>query len=201
MAGIILHQVPRARVGLFRIPAIAGAVPAYSLRPRSRSRVAAAVEPWRADVVLIAMSDGAWGTPRHLRDVLREAARTGRGGRGAMVCSVGIRPRTIRARRTAPQSAPTIGEPALGNRRRCLRRCRPLAAGGFDYQRTWLAGTTYNRFGPSVALAAPGEAQVYGGVLAADDSSQAAALVAAAAATVCRARRTTTLDDLRAILA
>ena len=48
------------------------------------------MESWRADVVLIAMSDGAWGIPGYLRDVLREAARLGRGGRGTPIfCSVG----------------------------------------------------------------------------------------------------------------
>jgi hypothetical protein len=51
-----------------------------------------------------------------------------------------------------------------------------------------------------VALTAPGEARVYGGVLAADDSSQAAALAAAAAATVLRSAPETTIEDLRAIL-
>ena len=55
--------------------------------PRSRPRSG----DWRADVVLVAMSDGAWGTPPYLRDVLREAARCGRGGRGARDLLLGRR--------------------------------------------------------------------------------------------------------------
>jgi hypothetical protein len=70
----------------------------------------------------------------------------------------------------------------------------------FDYQDVGSPGATYNRFGPSVALAAPGESRVFGGVLAADDSSQAAALVAAAAAAVLQDAPQMTLDELRAVL-
>ncbi len=148
--------------------------------------VAAAVESWRADVVLIAMSDGAWGTPRHLRDVLREAARTGRGGRGAaIVCSVGDPAKNhSRAEDSAAIGADDLAsQPWVIAAAACDGAGRWLRA-RFDYQRTGSPGTTYNRFGPSVALAASGESQVFGGVLAADDSSQAAALVAAGAAAV-----------------
>src|SRR5262249_20267324 len=70
----------------------------------------------------------------------------------------------------------------------------------FDYQDVGSPGATYNRFGPSVALAAPGESRVFGGVLAADDSNQAAALVAAAAAAGLQEAPDTTADDLRALL-
>ena len=186
MAGIILHQVPRARVGLFQVPAIAGAVPAYLAPTEIAVAVAAAVESWRADVVLIAMSDGAWGTPRHLRDVLREAARTGRGGRGAaIVCSVGDPAKNhSRAEDSAAIGADDLAsQPWVIAAAACDSDGRWLRA-RFDYQHSGSPGTTYNRFGPSVALAASGESQVFGGVLAADDSSQAAALVAAGAAAV-----------------
>ncbi len=202
MAGIVLHQVPRARVGLFRIPAIAGAVPAYVGPTEIAVAVAAAVESWRADVVLIAMSDGAWGTPRHLRDVLREAARTGRKGRGAaIVCSVGDPAKN----HSRAEDSAAIGADDLASQPWVIAAAACDAAGGwlrarFDYQRTGSPGTTYNRIGPSVALAASGESQVFGGVLAADDSSQAAALVAAGAAAVLQHAPATTLDDLRALL-
>ena len=202
MAGIILYQVPRARVGLFRLPALAGAVPAYIAPTEIAVAVAAAVESWRADVVLIAMSDGAWGTPRHLRDVLREAARIGRGGRGAaIICSVGDPAKNhSRAEDSAALGADDLAsQPWVIAAAACDSAGRWLRA-RFDYQRAGSPGTTYNRFGPSVALAASGESQVYGGVLAGDDSSQAAALVAAGAAAVLQYAPETTLDDLRAVL-
>ena len=73
-----------------RSRATAGAARPYLAPADLAAAVAAAVEGWRADVVLIAMSDGAWGRRAYLRDVLREAARSGRGGRGTSIfCSVG----------------------------------------------------------------------------------------------------------------
>jgi hypothetical protein len=202
MAGIVLHEVPRARVGLFQVPGIAGAVPAYLAPTEIAVAIAAAVESWRADVVLIAMSDGAWGTPRHLRDVLREAARTGRGGRGtAIICSVGDPAKN----HSHAEDSGAIGADDLASQPWVIAAAACDSAGRwlrarFDYQRTGSPGTTYNRFGPSVALVASGESQVFGGVLAADDSSQAAALVAAGATAVLQQAPATTLDDLRAML-
>ncbi len=185
-----------------RSPRIAGAVPAYIAPTEIAVAVAAAVESWRADVVLIAMSDGAWGTPRHLRDVLREAARAGRGGRGAaIVCSVGDPAKN----HSRAEDSAAIGADDLASQPWVIAAAACDSAGRwlrtrFDYQRTGSPGTTYNRFGPSVALVASGESQVFGGVLAADDSSQAAALVAAGAAAVLQHVPETTLDDLRALL-
>src|SRR5262245_26228144 len=90
MAGVVRSQFPGAHVGLFQIAGVAGAARPYLATADLAAAVAAAVESWHADVVLIAMSDGAWGIPRYLRDVLREAARCGRGGRGTPIfCSVG----------------------------------------------------------------------------------------------------------------
>ena len=90
MAGVVLAECPGACVGLFQIPGVAGAARPYLAPADLAAAVAAAVGAWQADVVLIAMSDGAWGTPRYLREVLREAARCGRRGRGASIfCSVG----------------------------------------------------------------------------------------------------------------
>src|SRR4029077_14519059 len=62
-------------------------------------------------------------------------------------------------------------------------------------------GATYNRFGPAVALSAPGEPRRYGGRVAADDSSQAWALAAAAAARVLGVNRELSAVELRALLA
>ncbi len=90
MAGVVQAECPGACVGLFQIPGVAGAARPYLAPADLAAAVAAAVGAWQADVVLIAMSDGAWGTPRYLREVLREAARCGRRGRGASIfCSVG----------------------------------------------------------------------------------------------------------------
>ena len=177
-------------------------MPAYTGPTEIAVAVAEAIEAWRADVVLIAMSDGAWGTPRHLRDVLREATRTGRDGRGtAIVCSVGDPAKN----HSRAEDSAAMGADDLASQPWVLAVAACDAVGrwqraAFDYQDAGSPGTTYNRFGPSVALTAPGEARVYGGVLAADDSSQAAALAAAAAATVLRSAPETTIEDLRAIL-
>jgi hypothetical protein len=201
MAGIVLHEVPGARVGLFEIPALAGAVPPY-LGPTSlAAAIATAVEAWRADVVLVAMSDGAWGTPEPLRDVLREAARTGRGGRGAAIfCSVGDPSRNHA--RDADSAA--LGADDLASQ----PWVQAVAACDRDgsWYRTRLAyrpasSVVYNRFGPAVALSALGEPRRFGGAVASDDSSQATALAAAAAARALAANPVLGVDELRALLA
>ena len=91
MAGVVLAECPaRARRpvpdrGRRRAPR--GPTWRRSISPRRSRPRSAAGGPTSCS---IAMSDGAWGTPRYLRDVLREAARRGRGGRGtAIFCSVG----------------------------------------------------------------------------------------------------------------
>jgi hypothetical protein len=137
-----------------------------------------------------------------LRDVLREAAHNGRGGRGAaIVCSVGDPSKNhSRAEDSAAMGADDLAsQPWVIAAAACDADGRWLRA-RFDYQNAASPGATYNRFGPSVALTALGESQVYGGVLAADDSSQAAALVAAGAAAVLQDAPATTADDLRAFL-
>src|SRR5205814_9665568 len=120
----------------------------------------------RADVVLIAMSDGAWGTPRYLRDVLREAARCGRGGRGTPIfCSVGD-PSRNHARQDDSAalgaddlaSQPWVQAIAACDRAGHWYRVYP----GYDCPgpsrdgRGHTPGATYNRLGPAVALAAAG---------------------------------------------
>jgi hypothetical protein len=202
MAGIILHEVAGARVGLFQIPGAAGAVPAYAAATYLAIAVAQSVECWRADVVVIAMSDGAWGTPRHLREVLREAARGGRGGRGTSIfCSVGDPSKNhSHADDSAALGADDLAsQPWVLAVAACDQRGRWQRA-EFEYRDAGAPGATYNRLGPSVALAASGEARRYGDRIAADDSSQASALAAAAAARVLAAAPETHLDPLRAIL-
>ena len=201
MAGVVLAQAPDARVGLFQIAGVAGAARPYLATADLAAAVAAAVAGWGADVVLIAMSDGAWGTPGYLSDVLREAARCGRGGRGAAIfCSVGDPSRNhVRNDDSAVLGADDLASQpwvqaiaACDTRGRWYRTYARYGAG---------AGAAYNRLGPAVALAASGEPQRWSDHIAADDSSQASALAAAAAARVLAANRALSAVELRALLA
>jgi hypothetical protein len=201
MAGVVLAEAPDAQVGLFQIAGVAGAARPYLATADLAAAVAAAVEGWRADVVLIAMSDGAWGTPSYLGDVLREAARCGRGGRGAAIfCSVGDPSRNhVRQQDSAALGADDLASQpwvqaiaACDTRGRWYRTYARYGAG---------AGAAYNRFGPAVALAASGEPSRWSDHIAADDSSQASALAAAAAARVLAANPDLSAVELRALLA
>jgi hypothetical protein len=200
MAGVVLSEAPGARLGLFRIPSASGAARPYLASTDLAIAIAAAVEAWRADVVLIPMSDAAWGVPRHLGDVLRAAAGVV-GGRGvAIFCSVGDPSRNhVRAHDSASLGAddlasqPWVQAIAASDQDGRWYRVYPSYGQG--------AGVAYNRFGPSVALSASGEPRSYGGRVAADDSSQATALAAAAAARVLAANRALTAEELRALLA
>jgi hypothetical protein len=209
MAGVVLAQCPGARVGLFQIPGMAEAARPYLAPADLAAAVAAAVGTWHADVVLIAMSDGAWGTPSYLRDVLREAARYGRRGRGASIfCSVGD-PSRNHARE---DDSATLGADDLAS--------QPWvhAIAACDGQGRWYRvypsyacpgpangnagnGATYNRLGPAIALAALGEPRRWSEHIASDDSSQASAVAAAAAARVLQQNRDLSAVELRALLA
>ena len=201
MAGVVKADAPDAHVGLFQIASVAGAARSYLAPADLAAAVAAAVEGWRADVVLIAMSDGAWGTPSYLSDVLREAARSGRGGRGAaMFCSVGDPSRNhVRQEDSAVLGADDLASQpwvqaiaACDDSGRWYRTYAGYGAG---------AGAAYNRLGPAVALAASGEPRRWSERIAADDSSQASALAAAAAARVLAANPDLSAVELRALLA
>ena len=180
MAGVVQAVCPAAHVGLFRIAGVAGAARPYLAAVDLAAAVATAVGSWRADVVLIAMSDGAWGTPRYLRDVLREAARHGRGGRGTPIfCSVGD-PSRNHARQ---DDSAALGADDLASQPWVHAIAACDANGGWyrvypgydcaGATQAW--GATYNRFGPAVALAALGEPRRWSERIASDDSSQATA--------------------------
>ena len=128
MAGVVLAGRRMRASACFRSPA--------SRAPRARisrpadlaAAVATAVEGWRADVVLIAMSDGAWGTPGYLGDVLREAARLRARRPRRRDVLLGRRP-VAQPRPPGRQRRPgrrRSGQPALGPGDRRLRRSRPL---------------------------------------------------------------------------
>ena len=209
MAGVVLAECPGACVGLFQIAGVAGAARPYLAPADLAAAVAAAVGAWHADVVLIAMSDGAWGTPRYLREVLREAARCGRRGRGASIfCSVGDPSRNhVRQDDSAALGADDLASQPWVH-----------AVAACDSQGGWYRvypgyecpgpangnagnGATYNRLGPAVALAALGEPRRWSEHIAADDSSQASAVAAAAAARVLQKNRDLSAVELRALLA
>jgi hypothetical protein len=211
MAGVVQAVCPVARVGLFEIPGVAGAARPYLASADLAAAVATAVGAWQADVVLVAMSEGAWGTPRYLRDVLREAARCGRQGRGTpIVCSVGDPSRNhARQDDTAALGAddlasqPWVLAIAACDARGGWYRVYPgyHCAGGPPANGNGGPGATYNRLGPAVAMAAPGEPTRWSEHIAADDSSQASALAAAALARVLAENRALTGAELRALLA
>jgi hypothetical protein len=213
MAGIVLAQCPGAHVGLFQVPAIAGAARPYLAAADLTAAVAAAAGGWQADVVLIAMSDGAWGTPPYLRDVLREAARCGRRGRGAAIfCSVGDPSRnhprdndSVALGADDLASQPWVHAIAACDAGGQWYRVYPgyQCAGGAPANGNGGGppGATYNRLGPAVALAASGEPTRWSEHIAADDSSQASALAAAAAARVLAENRDLSVAELRALLA
>jgi len=218
MAGVVLAEFPGARVGLFQIPGNAGAARPYLAPADLAAAVAAAVGSWHADVVLIAMSDGAWGTPSYLRDVLREAARCGRRGRGAAIfCSVGDPSRNhARQDDSAALGADDLAsQPWVHAIAACDRRGRwyrvypgyecpgsePGLASANDPGPANINGATYNRLGPAVALAALGEPHRWSEHIASDDSSQASAVAAAAAGRVLDENRDLTVAELRALLA
>ena len=215
MAGVVLAECPGACVGLFQIPGVAGAARPYLAPADLAAAVAAAVGAWQADVVLIAMSDGAWGTPRYLGEVLREAARCGRRGRGASIfCSVGDPSRNhVRQDDSAALGADDLAsQPWVHAVAACDRQGRwyrvypryacPGPANGNAGAGTGSGGgATYNRLGPAIALAALGEPRRWSEHIASDDSSQASAVAAAAAARVLQANRDLSAVELRALLA
>jgi len=212
MAGVVLAECPGACVGLFQIPGVAAAARPYLAPADLAAAVAAAVGAWQADVVLIAMSDGAWGTPRYLREVLREAARCGRRGRGASIfCSVGDPSRN----HVRQDDSAALGADDLASQPWVYAVAACDSQGGWyrvypGYECPGPAngnagntgnGATYNRLGPAVALAALGEPRRWSEHIAADDSSQASAVAAAAAARVLQKNRDLSAVELRALLA
>jgi len=209
MAGVVLAECPGAHVGLFQIPGVAGAARPYLAPADLAAAIAGAVAAWSADVVLIAMSDGAWGTPRYLRDVLREAARCGRGGRGTPIfCSVGDPSRNhVRQDDSATLGADDLAsQPWVHAVAACdgagrWYRVYPGYACPGPANGNAGNGATYNRLGPAVALAALGEPRRWSEAIAADDSSQASAVVAGAAARVLQENRDLSAVELRALLA
>ncbi|WP_158617622.1 S8/S53 family peptidase [Corallococcus sp. CA049B] len=162
--------------------------------------LAHAIQDWKADVVLIPMGDGLWGTPRYLQAVLREARRVGRDGKGVpIVCATGD---TTWNHDQGSAMSYAMGADELHAQPWVMAVTATDTAGRwyrrFDRTRTGPIG----RFGPSVTLSAPGELYRLGMLQErlADDTSIASALVAGVAAAVLRQAPGLDADEVRALL-
>ncbi|MBN9685732.1 MULTISPECIES: S8/S53 family peptidase [unclassified Corallococcus] len=168
--------------------------------------LAHAIQDWKADVVLIPMGDGLWGTPRYLHAVLREARRVGRDGKGVpIICATGDtswnHDQGDAMSHVGPMSY-AMGADELHAQPWVMAVTATDTAGRW-YRRfdgTWTG--PIGRFGPSVTLSAPGELYRLGMLQErlADDTSIASALVAGVAAVVLRQAPWLDADEVRALL-
>jgi hypothetical protein len=151
------------------------------------------VEGWGADIVLVAMAHACWGTPAHLRAILRGSAKSGRGGKGAfIVCCTGRidQNRDLHGDSTALASDDFNAQPWV----------IPVAACGLTGGWYRVHRHPLGRIGPSVELCAPGDLVTFPPVGAADDSSLAAALVAGTVARMLATHPGLSLIELRQLL-
>lgn len=202
MAGIVQEALGAGvELGLYRMVPVEEDDHSSWIAPADMAlTLAHAIGEWGAGVVLVAMGDGMWGTPGYLREVLREARRAGRDGRGSViVAAVGD---ASWNHNQGQGSSFAQGADEL--------HAQPwvIAAGATDVAGQWHRrfdrpeSFPTGRFGPSLALCAPGEAyriELLDGA-AADDTSGAAALIAASAAAVLRMSPALDADELRAVL-
>ncbi|CAM4007126.1 S8 family serine peptidase [Corallococcus exiguus] len=192
---------PTVQLGLFRLVPTEADVHSSWLAPTDLALILAhAIQAWKADLVLIPMGDALWGTPRHLRAVLREAQRVGRGGRGVpILCAVGDS--TKNHCRDGPVSY-ALGADELASQPQVLAVSSTDTAGRWyrRYNETFCA--PINRFGPAVAFSAPGEMYRVTSIeeRLVDDSSVASALATAATAVVLRQAPHLHVHELREIL-
>ncbi len=190
MAAAVEAVAPDVRIGLFEIPF---AHASYVHGTDLAAALARAVGEWGADVVLVAMAHGGWGTPAHLRAILRGCARSGRRGRGAIiVCCTG----------RIDQNRDLHGDSTVlaGDDFNAQPWVIPVAACGLMGGWYRVHGHPLGRQGPSVELCAPGELVTFPSVGAADDSSLAAALVAGTAARLVATNPALSLVELRHLL-
>ncbi len=190
MAATIEAVAMNVRLGLFEIPF---AHASYVHGTDLAAALARAVGDWGADVVLIAMAHAGWGVPGHLRAILRGCARSGRGGRGAIiVCCTGRidQNRDLHGDSTILASDDFNAQPWV----------IPVAACGLMGGWYRVHHHPLGRLGPSVELCAPGELVTIPDVGAADDSSLAAALVAGTAARLVATHPGLSLAEVRQLL-
>ena len=190
MAAAVEAVATDVRLGLFEIPF---AHASYVHGTDLAAALARAVADWGADVVLIAMAHAGWGVPAHLRAILRGCARSGRGGRGAIiVCCTGRidQNRDLHGDSTVLASDDFNAQPWV----------IPVAACGLMGGWYRVHRHPLGRLGPSVELCAPGELVTFPEVGAADDSSLAAALVAGTAARLLAVNPGLSLVEVRQLL-
>ena len=178
--------VSRAHVGLFQIAgrggrraAVFGGRSIWRRPSRRGGRLASRRRPDRDERRRLGNAVPTCATS------LREAApRRARGRGAASSARSAIRRATMRVRTTARRWAPTTSPASPG----CTRSRRATAGGGWyrvypgyvcpgagPANANGRPGATYNRLGPAVALAAPGEPTRWSEHIAADDSSQSSA--------------------------
>lgn len=192
---------PTVQLGLFRLVPTEADVHSSWLAPTDLAlTLAHAIQDWKADLVLIPMGDALWGTPRHLRAVLREAQRVGRGGKGVpILCAVGDW--TKNHNRDGLISY-ALGADELASQPQVLAVSATDTTGRWyrRYNETFCA--PINRFGPAVAFSAPGEMYRVPSIdeRLVDDSSVASALATAATAVVLRQAPHLQVHELRDIL-
>lgn len=189
MARVIQALAPRCRLGLFETPL---AQDSYAYATDLAAALARAVGGWRADVVLLAQADGRWGLPAHLRLILRNAARHGREGRGAVIISSVGR---LDANQDVHDSAALAGDDLNAQ-----PWVIPVAACSLEGHWYRVQGYPLSRLGPSVELCAPGDIVDLPGVGMADDASLAAALVAGTAVLMLERNPSLSLPALRGVL-
>jgi hypothetical protein len=190
MAAAVEAVAPGVRIGLFEIPfAHTSHVHVTDLA----AALARAVGSWSADIVLVAMAHASWGTPAHLRAILRGCAQSGRSGKGAViVCCTGRidQNRDLHGDSTALASDDFNAQPWVLPVAAC-----ELTGGWYRVHRHPLGRT-----GPSVELCAPGDLVTFPPMGAADDSSLASALVAGTVARMLGTHPGLSLIELRQLL-
>jgi len=202
MAAVVQEALGKGvELGLYRlVPSEPDDISSWIAPADIALTLAHAIGDWGADVVLIASGDGLWGAPRYLREVLREARRAGRDGKGAVVVAAVGDASWNHDKGDGTSFA--MGADELG--------AQPwvIAVGAADMAGQWHRVFDRNecrptgRFGPALSLCGSGE-QYRIELLndaAMDDTSGSAALVAAAAAAVLREAPDLDADELRAVL-
>ena len=202
MAAVVQEALGKGvELGLYRlVPSEPDDISSWLAAADVAMTLAHAVGEWGADVVLIASGDGLWGTPRYLREVLREARRSGRGGNGAVIVAAVGDASWNHDKGAGTSFAMGVDELAA----------QPwvIAVGASDVAGQWHrvfdrhGARPTGRFSPSLSLCGSGE-QYRIELLndaAMDDTSGSSALVAAAAAAVLREAPDLDADELRALL-
>lgn len=190
IAAAVEAVAPGVQIGLFEIPlAHASHLHGTDLA----AALARAVGQWGAEVVVVSLAHGGWGTPPHLRAILRGCARSGREGRGAVVvCCTG----RIDQNQDLYGDSPALAADDFNAQPQVLTVAACSPRGGWYRVNCHPLG----RMGPSVELCAPGELVTFPRVGAADDSSLAAALVAGTVARMVTTNPALSLSELRQLL-